>query len=216
MTSLSIFFLFFVYLIYRELRHNRNLPNRFDTFNKTYLAVLILLAISSLWLPLKQWRLESFLSEKASELAGIQSVTVHCNSLLDSIFTPSVNLAGLAYFEERKIVFEYQWCNYITEYLDHPENVSSRELFSLAIFTHESMHIRGERDEQKTECQAIQRNHIASKLLGVPDLIARKNAIAYYKTYYPQHPYFTRSCAPGKKFDEALADSVWQYDLNKY
>lgn len=189
---------------------------RFDAFNCIYLAVLTLLAVSSIWFPMKQWRLESFLSKKSTELTGVQSVTVHCNSLFDSIFTPHVSVAGLAYVEEKKIVFEYQWCNDITEYLKHPENVSGRELFSLAIFTHESMHIRGERDEKKTECQAVQRNHMASNILGVPDLISRRNAIAYYKNNYPEHLYFTSSCAPGKELDENLAGSVWQYDIDKY
>jgi hypothetical protein len=216
MTLLLISFLFFVYLIYRELKKNRNLPIRFDAFSCIYLAVLALLAVSSIWFPMQQWRLESFLSEKSTELTGVQSVTVHCNSLFDSIFTPLVSVAGLAYIEEKKIVFEYQWCGDITEYLKHPANVSRRELFSLTIFTHESMHIRGERDEKKTECQAVQRNHMASNILGVPDLISRRNAIAYYKNNYPEHPYFTSSCAPGKELDENLADSVWQYDINKY
>ena len=96
MTLLLISFLFFVYLIYRELKKNRNLPIRFDAFSCIYLAVLALLAVSSIWFPMQQWRLESFLSEKSTELTGVQSVTVHCNSLFDSIFTPLVSVAGLA------------------------------------------------------------------------------------------------------------------------
>ena len=208
MTLLTLLFLFFVWLIYRELRNNRNLPNRFDGFNLTYLGVLILLATSSIWFPIKYWKLESFLSAKASELADSRPATVHCNSLFDTIFDNGINVIGHANFETGEIVFQYGWCTNIIKYLENPKNASKEGITSLSLFTHESMHVRGERNEQKTECQAIQRNYKAAKLLGVPDHIARSNAIAYYEKIYPEHPYFTPKCAPGKEY-EALADSIW-------
>lgn len=209
MTFLSILFLFFIWLIYRELIGNRNLPNRFDAFNLSYLSVLTLLAASSGWLPIKYWKLESFLSEKASELADFRPVSVHCNSLFDSIFDNELNVIGHANYKTGEITFQYKWCKNIMAYLEHPENVSMQELISLQLFTHEVMHIRGEINEQKTDCQAIQRNHKAAKLLGVSDHIARRHAIEYYQEIYPKHSYFSPRCAPGKEFDEALANSVW-------
>jgi hypothetical protein len=216
MTVLIIFFIIFIWLIFRELRINRNLPNRFNSFNKFYLVSLILLAVLCIWTPIKQWRLESFLSEKVTELTGVTDVKIHCNSLFDSIFTPLVGVAGIAYIQERKIVFEYKWCGHISEYLKHPENVSNRELWSLTIFTHESMHIRGEENEKKTECQAVQRNHIAAELLGVPASLARAHAQIYYKEMYSARSntelgsmYFSLKCAPGKEWDENLPGAIW-------
>jgi len=81
---------------------------------------------------------------------------------------------------------------------------------SLNILTHESMHVRGEHNEAKTDCQAIQRDYHTGKLLGIPDPIARKNALYFYEHIYVKHPYFSPDCAPGKTWDERLNDSTWQ------
>lgn len=103
------------------------------------------------------------------------------------------------------------------DYLDHPDRANPKELFSLNLFSHESMHVRGEHDEAKTECQAVQRNYRAAKLLGVADSTARKNAMDYYLGDYMMRRkqgwfssrYFSEQCAPGKEMDEHLNDSTW-------
>lgn len=103
------------------------------------------------------------------------------------------------------------------DYLDHPDRANSEEISSLNMFTHESMHARGEYNEAITECEAVQRNYRAAKLLGVPDRVARKNAIDYYRNIYMskgkiggmQAAYFFVECAPDKAMDEHLVDSTW-------
>ena len=103
------------------------------------------------------------------------------------------------------------------DYLSHPKRASDKELWSLNMFTHESMHVRGEMDEARTECQAVQRNYRAAKLLGVPDETARRNALDYYHNGYQNHAqiggmqaaYYSVECAPGKAMDEHLPDSIW-------
>jgi hypothetical protein len=105
----------------------------------------------------------------------------------------------------------------LMSYLHHPQRASEAELWSLGIFTHESMHIRGELDEAKTECEAVQRNYRSAKLLGVPDEIAKRNALDYYNIIYQergriggmQGQYYSAQCAPGKALDEHLPDSTW-------
>ena len=85
------------------------------------------------------------------------------------------------------------------------------------MFTHESMHVRGELNEGRTECEAVQRNYRAAKLLGVPDVIAKRNALDYYNNLYKergnqgimQAAYYSDECAPGKAMDEHLTDSTW-------
>ena len=157
MTFLTILSLIFLWLIARELINNQYKANRFDTFNLSYLAFLILLAVLTAWQPIKFWQLEIFLAKKASKLANKHPVTRHCNSVVDAMFDNSIRAIGHANYETGEIVFQHQWCANILEYLDHPDKPSAEALWSLALFTHETMHIRGEFDEQKTECQAIQR-----------------------------------------------------------
>jgi hypothetical protein len=94
---------------------------------------------------------------------------------------------------------------------------NGEEIASLAMFTHESMHVRGEYNEARTECEAVQRNYRAAKLLGVPDATAKKDALAYYYGDYMMREkiggmagdYFSDQCAPGKAMDEHLSDSTW-------
>jgi hypothetical protein len=109
------------------------------------------------------------------------------------------------------------------DYLDHPDAANSDEIYSLAILVHESMHIRGERDEAITECQAVQRNYRAAKLLEVSEKAARKTALAYYYGGYLSRAtdgpmsaaYFSPECAQGKALDEHLSDSTWKLRLAK-
>ena len=106
-------------------------------------------------------------------------------------------------------------------YLRHPDRASEEELWSLNMFTHESMHVRGELNEAITECEAVQRNYRAAKLLGAPDDIAKRNAVDYYNALYKrrdkiggmQGAYYSDQCAPGKAMDEHLSDSTWVTDI---
>ncbi len=79
------------------------------------------------------------------------------------------------------------------------------------------MHIRGEMNEARTECEAVQRNYRAAKMLGVPDATAKKNALDYYNIAYQERgkvggmtgAYYSVECAPGRAMDEHLPDSTW-------
>jgi hypothetical protein len=72
------------------------------------------------------------------------------------------------------------------DYLDHPERATAEEISSLNMLTHESTHVRGEYNARATECQAVQRDYRAARLLGVPESVARKNALDYYHDIYLQ------------------------------
>ena len=97
-------------------------------------------------------------------------------------------------------------------YLAHPDRATELEIESLDIFTHESMHVRGEMNEARTECEAVQRNYRAAKLLGVPDGTAKRNALDYYNITYQmrgkiggmQGAYYSDQCAPGESHGRAF------------
>ena len=126
------------------------------------------------------------------------------------MFDNRINVIGHANPNTGDIVFQISWCEKLMAYLANPSQVDSNTRYSLMLFTHEVMHIRGELNEQKTECQAIQRNTIAGELLGVPRQVAKLHTIDYYRNAYPKHPYFSLECAPDKAYDEKLVDSIWQ------
>jgi hypothetical protein len=132
---------------------------------------------------------------------------------------PELLAAGHADPRTGNIVIQPPGCSTLSSYLHHPDRASEHELWSLGMFTHESMHVRGELNEARTECEAVQRNYRAARLLGVPDLIAERNALDYYNIIYQrrrhlgvmQAQYYSSECAPGKAMDEHLSDSTWSH-----
>ena len=97
--------------------------------------------------------------------------------LFDTMLDAQMLAVGHAEPQTGKIAIQKPWCTTQSAYLSHPAQASQKELDSLDLFTHESMHMRGELTEVRAECQAVQRNHRAAKLLGVPDATARSNAL---------------------------------------
>jgi hypothetical protein len=215
--------LFFCWLIFREFQGRRFARPGYDgpdprPIYKPYLAVLVALAVAFAWPPFHYWRIERLLSAKATELADPHHAEVHCNTVFDTFLDREYLAIGHADPKTGAIVLQYPWCARLMDYLDHPDRANSEEISSLNMFTHERMHARGEYNKAKTECEAVQRNYRAAKLLGVPDKIARKNALDYYQNIYMlkgkiggfQAPYFSVECAPDKALDEHLVDSTWE------
>lgn len=202
--------LFFCWLIYREITSPKVAAAGFTAFDIGYMAVLLCVAMLFAWRPYHYWRLEQFLTATAISLADNPAANVHCNTVFDSIFDNTLRVAGHANIESGDIVLQHPWCGTLMDYLDDPTQASDDEIWSLSLITHEIMHVRGERNELKTECQALQRNYRMAKLLGVPGDMAKEHAFYYYDTLYKnRHPYFTPECAPGKLLDEQLSDSSW-------
>ena len=212
--------LFFVWCVFREVRGSIVAPAGFDfpqPVSKPYLALVMVLAAGFAWPPVHTWYFQWYLSAKATELADDHRATVHCNTLFDTMMDPEMLASGHANPKTGKIVIQKPWCGTLMAYLHHPGHASLQELDSLDMFTHESMHIRGELNEARTECQAVQRNYRSARLLGVPEATARKNALDIYNINYQQRgkiggmqaAYYSNQCAPGKAMDEHLTDSTW-------
>ncbi|MDB4512104.1 hypothetical protein N9060_01440 [Arenicella sp.] len=199
---------FFTWMAARELV---NPTEKRDLFSVGYMVVLISLAVAFAMPSYQTWRLEVFLSEQASNIADRPGVVVKCNSLFKTIVDGKGlgTLAGTAYYDTDEIFFENGWCRSFKQYLRDPEHATLDEVFSMHVFVHEVMHIRGERNEKKTDCQAIQRNHHVGVELGVDAVIAKRNALRYYNQIYPRHPYYDKRCRAGGELDEKLENSIW-------
>lgn len=211
---------FFFWCAFREIRNSIVARPGYDTpapITKPYLVLVLILAAAFAWPPVHSWYFQRFLSIRATLLADNHRAIVHCNTVFDTMIDPEMLFAGHANPQTGKIGIQHPWCNTLAAYLRHPGRASREELESLDIFTHESMHIRGELNEALTECEAVQRNYRSAKLLGVPDGIAKQNALDYYNISYQergkiggmQSAYYSDQCAPGKAMDEHLPDSTW-------
>lgn len=183
-----------------------------------YLVLVSALALAFAWPPFRDWRFERLLESRALMLTDGKPVSVHCNTLFDTMLDPNVFAAGHADPATGEIVFQKPWCSLLRSYLRKPQDADERELASLNLFTHEAMHVRGELNEVATECQAVQRNHRAARILGVPESVAAESARAYYRGVYASRrdqgslsrSYYSEECAPGRALDERLPDAVWK------
>lgn len=182
-----------------------------------YLLIALGLAIGLASVPWRKIRFEQFLTAKARILSESDQATVHCNTFFDTAVDPMALAAGHANPETGEIVLQKPWCAVLRKYLKHPQRLDDENIFSVQMFAHEAMHVRGERNEAVAECQAIQRYVRAARLLGVPEASAREGGLRYYRSLYQQRrqiggmqaPYYSVECAPGKRLDEALPDSTW-------
>lgn len=214
MTILLLIGFFFLWLVYREFRR----PHKMDSFTKGYTAICFALAVLCVIPMIRHVHFENFLERKAEILTDGKNVNLTCTTGFQSMFD-RFGAAGTANPASGKIVIQYPYCGYLRGFLKNPGNPTLHELWSLNTFTHEAMHARGEYDEIKTDCQSIQRNHIAGVLLGLNKKIAERAAIRYYVELYPRkkdNGYFSTECAPGKALDEKLPGAVWQRGAKKY
>jgi hypothetical protein len=212
--------LFFSWCAFREIRGSIVAPPGYDSpspISRPYLALVLALAVAFAWPPVHTLYFQWYLSRKATQLADGHPARVHCNTLFDTMLDTEMLAAGHANPRTGRIVLQKPWCSTLSAYLRHPSHASQLELNALNMFTHESMHIRGELNEARTECQAVQRNYRAAKLLGVSDITAKQNAMDYFNIIYQQRAaggvlqgsYYSKECAPGGAMDEHLDDSTW-------
>jgi hypothetical protein len=216
-----IFSGFFLWLAAREIFYGFVPRSGFDNPNSKismpYVLTTAAIAAALAYTPVRYWHFERFLTEKARILSETDTATVHCNSFLDSVVDSNVFAVGHANLKTGRIVFQHPWCGHLMDYLDQPDKATPEGISSLLTLTHEAMHIRGELNEARTECQAIQRYYRAATLLGVADRLAKAHGLAHYNGPYKSRStqgdfsrnYYSDECAPGKALDEQLSDSTW-------
>lgn len=207
----------FAYLAIRELRS----PWHKEHPQRIYLPYLLLvsgLSVAFAWPAVSTWRFERFLESRALILSEGRPVSVHCNTLFDTMLDPNSLAAGHANPQTGEIVIQKPWCSTLRDYLDDPEAADGRAIHSLNLFTHEVMHVRGVLDEAVTECYAVQYNRRMAQLLGVPAHLAHEHARRYYREGYAMRAqigglagaYHSPECAPGRALDLRLPDSTWR------
>lgn len=207
----------FAWLAVRELLSpwSRNHP---QPIYPPYLLLVSALAVGFAWPPVSTWRFERFLESRARTLTEGRPVSLHCNTVFDTMLDPSALAAGHANLQTGRIVLQKPWCSTLRDYLDDPASADERGIQSLNLFTHEVMHVRGLLDERVTECHAVQYNRRMAELLGVPAPLALEHARRYYRESYALRAevgglagsYHSPECAPGRALDLRLPDSIWR------
>ena len=163
--------LLLVWLIFREFRSTITAPLDMPVsrnVSKPYVSILLALALLSLWQPIHTWLFQRRLSAISTELADSHVAHVHCNTVIDTLFDQNSTNIGHASPKTGDIAFQYPWCNTLMAYLRHPERADREELASLGMFTHESMHVRGEYNEAGQNARPSNETSVQQSCLAYP------------------------------------------------
>jgi hypothetical protein len=158
---------------------------------------------------------EARLSRVASTLVG-HHVRVKCESY-SGTFVDAEAEPGYVRFTadgrpEAATTIKPDVCRTLAKYMSSSKHRPSfDQVVAVHIITHESMHMRGQRDEAAAECAALQRDALTARLMGANAAEAAALARAYWTTAYPRMPdeYRSSSCAADGVMDEKLADAPW-------
>jgi hypothetical protein len=181
----------------------RRLPK--VTFALLALAVLVTGCFA--W---RHGRLEDRLSRAASALAGLP-VRVHCQDLAGQALDAGNDLGSVQFNAdgepERATLIRREQCSALNGYVaKHGAHPSPAQILAVHVLTHETMHMKGLREESAAECAAVQRDAHLARLLGASAADAQSLAAAYWNQNYPQlsDDYRSGQCHPSGSLDEHL------------
>ena len=159
--------------------------------------------------------LERDLGRVASGLVGVP-VEVHCQTLGEELVSTGQELGFVRWGPdgrpEHRTTIMREACGSLGDYLGSEHaRPSEEEVRAVHVLSHESRHMAGEMDEARAECEAMQRDAVAARLLGADDAEARRLARYYWLVLYHRMPadYVSGNCAPGAAWDEHLPDAPW-------
>ncbi len=158
-------------------------------------------------------RLEARLTDAVQQLTGRTDVRVDCRNLLQDL--ANSRPGQVAYDADGNgSVAELSWsvCDDLDGWMDGgPDDPSLDEATAVHVLTHEAMHLAGYRNEQETECEAVQRDAAMAVLLGADPATARLLAERYVRELYPRMPgdYRHEHCVANGPWDRTPGDGQW-------
>ncbi len=114
--------------------------------------------------------LQDRLSKAASALVGFK-VHVHCQGLAGQALDLSNDLGSVQFDGDghpaNSTLIRREQCNALNGYLDkHGVDPTEGQVLAVHVLSHETMHMKGLRDEPAAECAAVQRDAHLARLLG--------------------------------------------------
>jgi hypothetical protein len=194
--------------------HQKDALGRPIGFPVWSVSLLVLLALATAVPSARRKMEERRLGRVASQLVG-HAVTVKCQTTAGSLVDVHGELGFVRYgadgVPERRTEIKRDPCKQLQRYLSGHRALGQDAVIAVHVLTHEAMHMRGETNEARAECQAVQRDRTTSELLGATPEQALALARTYWLTVYPDMPddYRSQDCGPGGAWDEHLTTAAW-------
>jgi hypothetical protein len=199
----------------RWVRRRRDALGRPRPFPVISVVLLALLG-AGLFVPVvRHHRLEVRLSNVASALVG-HRVQVHCQTVGQEFVDAGPELGYVRFrpggVPERQTLIKRAPCSDLASYLHSDRSHPTRdEVVAVHVLSHEARHMAGTLEEARAECEAMQQDARAARLLGADRNEAGSLARTYWRLVYPQMPddYRSADCRPGGTLDEHLPQPPW-------
>ena len=188
---------------------------RARAFPVVAVVTLALLGSGMLVPVVRHQRLESRLDSAASALVG-SPAQVHCQSAGQQFIDAGPELGYVRYgpdgVPEHETLIKRAQCQALETYLrSDKEDPDRDEVVAVHILSHEARHMAGTKDEARAECESMQRDAWAARLLGATDYQAHRLARTYWLVVYPtmNDTYSSAECRSGGQLDERLELAPW-------
>lgn len=142
------------------------------------------------------------------EVSGVPGAVARCQRFTPDLLDLGQQSGSVAY-GSRTAALRRTVCNDLAGWLLSDRSAPTlAQVRAVHVVVHEAMHVRGEFDEARAECAAMQRDAAAAELLGATPAQAEALAQTYDREIYPrmQDGYTSPACVEGGQLDETPGD----------
>lgn len=160
---------------------------------------LIFLVPFLVWGGIVEYQFQSTQSQLTAALkvaTGMEDATVNCQRFTETFIDTTQHRGSVKWSAPTRVELKQAECKTLHRLLT-TSIYDEETLRASHVFSHEAIHVLGERNEANTECYAIQQDQAIWELLGGEPLDVPLGE-TYYETYYPNMPsnYRSSECSP--------------------
>ena len=204
MSGMRLYFCFALMLlaIYLSVWRPVFLKKKFPAIS--VVLTVILLGIFG-WQEIQWQKVEWEGTAVVKEISGNKEGYLKCQRFSEAFFDVNTTRGGMVMSDApNEAIVNYEQCQSIMGWMESgKKSMTSKELQSLHVLTHEAVHVAGERNEAVTECTAINRDNMTVSILGAPDALALETPQRYYDEFFNRMPseYRLDGCSVSPEYD---------------
>ncbi|MGV8979445.1 MAG: hypothetical protein ACOH17_15540 [Cellulomonas sp.] len=188
------------------LRRHWNTSRGFAT---SLLVICIALLVTAGSFEVKHQWVQARATALVAHVSGVRGASADCQRFTPELVDLSAT-SGFVFFDSQDVAhLRRAVCNDLFTWLrSNKKAPTDGEVRAVHITVHEAMHVRGEFDEAKAECFAMQRDADAAQFLGATRAQAAALAQRYYREDYPRMSadYVSGECAADGPLDLTPGD----------
>lgn len=142
-----------------------------------------------------QWQaMENKGTQVVKSVSGKEEGHLSCQRFFNTLWDTRVSVQGFVEYDKpNTATMKWKQCKQLQEYFANPLEPTTENTMAMQVLLHESIHVKGNRSESSTECEALQVHQSQAIQLGsYPDSVLI-NLRHYMRSIYPLMPSEYRS-----------------------